>query len=441
MLQGGYGMALTFSQPHKAQLAPSSPETACTEPASSEPACCMPGFTSWDDSTTCSTAVLCTHGEPAAAAAAGQRAMQGTEHCIAQSSPCSRGAGQEVAGSAVMLSPERCCADGACMATPSKAVQAAGGRPWGRSVLAAALSRICSVVSGAGAAAAVLGCMIAGPAAAEMDYSHKYPQYDGYNYEQYMYDQGQGESNNNWPNMYGDGYQRPDNRGSSSFEYGRDRYYGQEGVRCPENDGRGHHRPHPGCPEYNRPGAGYRPYQPSYGDRPYPPPSYGHSPYPPPSYHPQHPRPPHGSPSYPSDPDYGRPDYRPDYGRPDYRPDYDRPRPPRPPRPDYRPNNPALNGSINACLSFEQPDGTWSIDRPVKVDIIDGMRLYETLGISPERNYNNLYVVFNGFSHSYRDNVILPLKHRRSLSSAAIVLQDLQGRSWRISSSWRRCTR
>lgn len=69
------------------------------------------------------------------------------------------------------------------------------------------------------------------------------------------------------------------------------------------------------------------------------------------------------------------------------------------------------------------------------------MRLYETLGISPERNYNNLYVVFNGFSHSYRDNVILPLKHRRSLSSAAIVLQDLQGRSWRISSSWRRCTR
>lgn len=127
----------------------------------------------------------------------------------------------------------------------------------------------------------------------------------------------------------------------------------------------------------------------------------------------------------------------PDYNqRPQY-PSY--PHHPRPPHYPEQNHNPAFNGSIRACVAFEQADTTYSPDMPLTVSILDGLVLAEHYRIYLQGDLNELYVVFN--HPNSRTPVILPLKHRKNLSTAATVLNDLQGNSWRISRTWKRCMR
>lgn len=230
----------------------------------------------------------------------------------------------------------------------------------------------------------------------ELDFSHSKAADEIYNYEQYLYDPKAQKSED----LYTDGYASGGNGyNQENFDYGRDRYYGQERPYpnrplCPYNDGKGHHRPHPNCPEFAHGGE-----YPDYADPNYP--NYGH-----------HPRP---------------------------------PRPPRPPvmppgaNPDYYPGpNPNFARSIRACIAYERPDGTYSKDFPITVDLLDGLVLANQYRLYVDGGINDLFVVFN--TQNQRYPTILPLNHRKSLSTAATVLTDLQGQNWRISRTWKRCS-
>lgn len=228
-----------------------------------------------------------------------------------------------------------------------------------------------------------------------LDFSHARSTDEIYNYEQYLYDPNENNVNDLYENgrSYHNRHHNQDN-----FEYGRDRYYGQERPYpnrpiCPYNDGTGHHKPHPNCPEYNYP-QGY----PNHGHFPSPP----YPPITPP--HPEYPKPPL---HYPDD--------------------------------IYGPSSPAFKGSVRACIAFEKADGSYSRDYPITVDIVDRMMLADRYRIFVDGDYNNLFVVF--YSPNLRIPNVLPMLHRKSLGSAATVLSDLQGHNWRISRTWKRCTR
>lgn len=210
-------------------------------------------------------------------------------------------------------------------------------------------------------------------AANELDYSHKY--------EQYQYDP---QNSPKASDLYLDGYQREEHHSrpeSDNFGYGRDRYYGQERPRpYDKQDEVDPNFSYPNYPEF------------AYPNRPHP-------------IHP--PRPPH----HPSYPGHG----------------------------GHRPSNPAFNGAIRACVAFEQSDGTYSKDLPLSVDILDGLALSRSYRIDVNGNFNDLYIVF---AHpQMRTHVIVPLEHRKNLSTASTVLNDIHGNTWRLSRTWKRCLR
>lgn len=160
-------------------------------------------------------------------------------------------------------------------------------------------------------------------------------------------------------------------------------------------------------------------------------------PAPPPSEYGQNARPSHG-------PNGGhfRPGYRPNFdeNNPDYMPyppTQDAYYPHRPPhRPPVSRPQPVMGTAVRACISHERYDGSFSRDHPEHVMITDGHGIMARFNFMPEGNLDNLFLLLNDHGRTR----ILPMKNRRSLSKAPIILEDITGdHRYRISSSWRRC--
>lgn len=97
-----------------------------------------------------------------------------------------------------------------------------------------------------------------------------------------------------------------------------------------------------------------------------------------------------------------------------------------------------MGGTISACISAQDARGAWGPDEPVRVSIIDGWALRQIVGRPQGGGVDELYVLINW---GRGGRTVLPLEQRTGLSTAATVLQDTAGNSWRISRTWRRCMR
>lgn len=97
-----------------------------------------------------------------------------------------------------------------------------------------------------------------------------------------------------------------------------------------------------------------------------------------------------------------------------------------------------MGGTIRACISAQDARGAWGPDEPVRVSIIDGWALRQIVGRSQGDGVDELYVLINW---GRGGRTVLPLEQRTGLSTAASVLQDTAGNSWRISRTWQRCMR
>lgn len=147
-------------------------------------------------------------------------------------------------------------------------------------------------------------------------------------------------------------------------------------------------------------------------------------------------------PSYGSNGGHFRPVYRPNFDEndPDYMPYPPTPDAYYPHRPPHRPPvshpQPVMGTAVRACISHERYDGSFSRDHPEHVMITDGHGIMARFNFMPEGNLDNLFLLLNDHGRTR----ILPMKNRRSLSKAPIILEDITGdHRYRISSSWRRC--
>lgn len=148
------------------------------------------------------------------------------------------------------------------------------------------------------------------------------------------------------------------------------------------------------------------------------------------------------SPAYGPNGNHFRPGYRPNYGdnTPDYLPYPSTPDEYYPHKPHHRPQinrpHPGMGTAIRACISHERADGSFSRDHPEHVVITDGHGIRARFNFMPEGDLDNLFVLLIDHGRTR----ILPLKNRKSLSKAPIILEDITGdHRYRISSSWRRC--
>lgn len=97
----------------------------------------------------------------------------------------------------------------------------------------------------------------------------------------------------------------------------------------------------------------------------------------------------------------------------------------------------AMSGTIGACISAQDQNGRWGPDEPVRVTLYDGYGLGQ-MGIrAPNNSLDELHVLINWGRGRI---TLIPLGTRPGLSTAATVLQDTEGNSWRISRTWRRCS-
>lgn len=124
---------------------------------------------------------------------------------------------------------------------------------------------------------------------------------------------------------------------------------------------------------------------------------------------------------------------QPDYSRPGYphRPSQGRPF--------------SFRGTINACIAEERTGGGWSNEMPVTITLTDGFALMRYGLFRPQDNNrqnlsgDDLFIVVDW--NGYQEPALIPLGNRSALSTAATVLKDMSGKSWRISRTWRRCSR
>ena len=111
--------------------------------------------------------------------------------------------------------------------------------------------------------------------------------------------------------------------------------------------------------------------------------------------------------------------------------------------PNYIPQGPSYGmgrqGGIAACIAAKTSASSWGDDMPVSVTMVDGYGLSAVTGGMLRRNLEDLYLIVNwGRGQS---STVLELGNRDGFNRGAMVLKDIQGQEWRISRTWRRCSR
>lgn len=93
--------------------------------------------------------------------------------------------------------------------------------------------------------------------------------------------------------------------------------------------------------------------------------------------------------------------------------------------------------SISACAAYQDESNRWSDSYRVELGYYDGWHLARMVR-GFRGNSDDLFAVF---IWSPGTPVIVNLQNRPGLSTASTVVRDVEGRNWRLSRTWRNCSR
>ena len=96
-----------------------------------------------------------------------------------------------------------------------------------------------------------------------------------------------------------------------------------------------------------------------------------------------------------------------------------------------------LQGTVNVCASYQKADNSWSPRYRATVSYMDGAHLNRLMYGRMHAADDDLFAII---VWRRGEPTIIDLQQRQGLSTAATVLKDMQGKTWQISRTWRRCS-